>query len=63
MTIEITADTTLSIEIKLDGQEGFLRLDGGSWYLTLDSGTRWIGSPKISWPDALKRALVRMGAH
>jgi hypothetical protein len=63
MSINITADTPLSIEINLDGQQAILRLAGGTWYLTRDTGTKWFASPRVTWPEALKRALVELGAH
>jgi hypothetical protein len=63
VTIDITADTPLSIEINLDGQKALLRLDGGTWQLTRETGTRWIAGPRIVWPEALKRSLIEMGAH
>lgn len=63
MRINVTSETTLSFDVEVDGDqkaEGILRMDGGSWYLDRNQGREFIGMGRISWVDALARALVRL---
>ena len=53
MKISIETETTLSFAIVVDDVVHILKLKGGEWLYD----DRWIAQGRVSWQDALYRAL------
>lgn len=57
--VTIRAETSMAVEISVDGRDWLLRLQGGEWVLdpATPSGRVWIAQGRVHWMNATKRVL------
>ena len=66
MKLRINAETMISLDFDISHEgnklAGTIHMDGGEWFLNIGGRHEYLAGKRVEWPEALKRALVRLDA-